>query len=256
MDTLNTAEIGATLEVGFDKIAKSRQTDDLGAYGLDGYTLVDVGSFTRETGETYPKAITVRDPDGNIFVHFRGTGDGNWGYNAAAYGGPPSSMQEWSLEYFNEMVETHYEGQSADNLYVTGHSQGGNNAQFVTIRSEYGDYITNCLTLDGPGFSTQFVEDSINLYGEAYYDRQRDKIFAYKGTHNFVSCLGQESIIPDRHTEYVPYTNPFNKDRDVMMYHHALGLLKDGMVKLETCPLCASGNKQMILLGLREIQTP
>ena len=68
MDTINTAEIGTKLEVGFDEIAVADHGLKLHDFGLDGFELVDVGSFTRETGETYPKAITVRDPDGNILV--------------------------------------------------------------------------------------------------------------------------------------------------------------------------------------------
>ena len=226
-EMVENAEVVAKLEVGFDRIADLNGRFSLGDFGLGEYELLDVGYFTRETGEKYPKAITVKAPDGSIFVHYRGTGDGNWGYNAPAYGGPPSPMQEWSLDYFNEMVETHYNVDSGKSLNVTGHSQGGNNAQFVTIRSPYGDQITNCISLDGPGFSTQFQEDSINLYGEAYYDRQRGKIFAFNGVNDYVSCLGQLSIVPDGHTEFVKYHNHDDNAIDFAMYHDARGLLSD-----------------------------
>jgi hypothetical protein len=230
MDNSNTANIGAKLEVHFGDIAELNAKTPLDGYGLEGFTLVSVGQYKRGENETYPgteypKAITVRDKYGNIYVHFNGTGDGNWGYNSVAYGGPPSPMQEWALSYFNETVEKHYEGQSAGDLYVAGHSQGGNNAQFVTIRSQYGDYISTCITLDGPGFSEEFVSDSIDLYGEAFFERQRNKIWAYNGENDFVSCLGQVSIVPDGHTQYLQYTNPNNKDVDFMMFHAANGLL-------------------------------
>ena len=237
-EMVDNAEVVAKLEVGFDRIAELTERSTLADFGLPGYELLNPRKFTRETGEVYPKAITIKAPDGSIFIHYRGTGDGNWGYNAAAYGGPPSPMQDWSLDYFNEMVETYYDFESGKSLNVTGHSQGGNNAQFVTIRSPYGDQITNCISLDGPGFSTQFREDSINLYGEAYFDRQRGKIYAFNGVNDYVSCLGQLSIVPDGHTEFVSYNDHNDNGIDFAMYHEALGLLTDtdlsktGLLKL------------------------
>lgn len=228
------AQAGANLEVYFSDFSKAKPGSTVA-----GYEVLDVFTFTRSKNETYsdmeyPKAIAVRDKAGNIYVHFNGTGDGNWNYNSVAYGGPPSRMQEEALTWFNEFIETKYEGQSRGNLYVTGHSQGGNNAQFVTIRSPYADYITNCVPLDGPGFSEQFVKDSINLYGEAFYERQRDKIWAYNGENDYVSCLGQTSIVPDGHTRYLKYTNPDPDHKgpiDFTNFHAVNGLLdKNGNI--------------------------
>lgn len=233
MEPYAVANTGAKLEVDFSKFIGAR---NVGRY--NDFEILDVFYYKRGDEEKYParqypKAITIRDKYGNIYVHFNGTGDGNWGYNAAAYGGPPSRMQEEALIWFNETIKKNYEGQSVGNLYVTGHSQGGNNAQFVTMRSSYGDYITNCISLDGPGFSTQFVKDSKNLYGEAHYERQRNKIWAYNGENDFVSCLGQESIIPDNNTKFIQYTNPNKKDMDIMMFHMAEGLLdENGNIKI------------------------
>lgn len=48
-----------------------------------------------------------------------------------------------------------------DNLAMTGHSLGGNLAEYATIVSkEYGlnDNIKQCMSLDGPGFSNEFIE--------------------------------------------------------------------------------------------------
>jgi hypothetical protein len=133
MSTHDVATNGARLEVAFEKLSQLR----LGQT-YEGFTVIDIGTYVRGNnesypGESYPKAITIRDKNGNIYVHFNGTGDGNWGYNSAAYGGSPSPMQEWALSYFNGTIEKYYEGQSAGNLYVTGHSQGGNNAQFLIL---------------------------------------------------------------------------------------------------------------------------
>jgi hypothetical protein len=227
------ANTGANLEADFQGFVDKGELNS-----HNGFEILDIFEYKRGANETYPdieypKAIAVRDKDGNVFVHFNGTGDGNWNYNSAAYGGSPSRMQEESLKWFNEMIEKHYEGQSAGNLYVTGHSQGGNNAQFVTIRSQYGDYISDCIALDGPGFSHQFVEESKELLGEAFYESQCNKIWAYNGENDFVSILGQESIVPDGHTKHIEYTNPNNEAMDFEMFHMVKGLLdKNGNIKI------------------------
>lgn len=55
-----------------------------------------------------------------------------------------------------------------DNIYLTGHSLGGNLAEFSTIVSEecgVGDNFERCVSFDGPGFSDEFIEhyaDSIS----------------------------------------------------------------------------------------------
>lgn len=198
---------GAMLEMDFDYLSGGGK----GAEGVNakGFVVLDVGTcrvpMYNEKGEVYyPKAITVQDQSGNVFVHFKGTGDGFWAENDAAAGGGPSQVQIWALEYFNRTIQNNYEGKSLGNLYVTGHSQGGNNAQYVTIRSPYADYITNCVSLDGPGFSNQFIADSKNnLYGEAFYERQRNKIYGIYGEHDYASAYAQNDIIDPLHIRFV-----------------------------------------------------
>ena len=232
MDNANAANIAALLESNHENLPNYTCIDDgndsaaLDIPGLEGFTVVCTGTFQNQS---YIKAIAVEDRSGNLFVHFFGTGDGNWEYNAAAYGAlpQPSDMQKWALDYFDKVVEQHYADNPSGNLYVTGHSQGGNNAQFVTIRSEYGDSIKNCISLDGPGFSHRFVEDSESLPN---YESQRNKIWAYNGENDYVSILGQESIVPNGHTRYIEYTG---QGLDFMLFHDGGGLLdEDGKISL------------------------
>lgn len=173
-----------------------------------GFTIIDKGYCVREfngemiTDSRAIKAITVRGPDGNIYVHYNGTGDTWWDENKAAYG-QESDLQRWTTEYFDRVVREHYEGNRTGDLYVTGHSQGGNNAQYVTLSSQYADYIKNCITLDGPGFSAEVVAMMKARYGEAFFERQRDKIYAFNGVNDYVSALGQEQVVKDGHIAYV-----------------------------------------------------
>lgn len=235
------AEVAALLETNFYQLAKYGPGTIDGVPGLEGFEVLNVGTFDRsEYPSPYPmenisdpnafKAITVRDSQGNIYVHFNGTGDGFWGYNSAAYGPVNgevnSSVQKWAESYFDRMVETYYDGASSGDLYVTGHSQGGNNAQYVTLASEHGDKITSCIELDGPGFSSEMIEHLKNKYGEAYYEMQREKIYAYIGESDFVSCLGQEIIIHDDHVTYIDTPDGYE---NIVNFHAADGLLdKDG----------------------------
>ena len=205
------ANKGAWLEIDFNAISRQKPGKD-----YDGITLVDVGIFSHDNGYTYAKAITIKDADGNVYVHYNGTGDGNWHYNAAAYEQSPSLIQQWALSYFDSTISKYYEGEMSGDLYVTGHSQGANNAQFVTLRSQYGDYIVNCVSIDGSGFSTQSVADSKRLYGEAHFERQREKIWAYNGAFDFVGCMGQTQIVPDGQTVYID--TPAKSATDNIMY--------------------------------------
>lgn len=209
------ARIAALLEREFGRL-KNRDTSGM----PEGFEVLNVGSF----GSNSVKAVTVRDGNGNIYVHFNGTGDGNWKYNAAAYGAQPqpSDMQNWALRYFDKIYETYCQNGFNKSLYVTGHSQGGNNAQFVTMRSEYGNRISGCIALDAPGFSKQFVSDTKAMFGADYYERQRQLIYAYNGVNDYVSCLGQTSIIPENNVKYIEYTG---KDMDFVAYHDIKGKL-------------------------------
>jgi len=191
--------IGAILEMNFNTLSKYK---DLEVNG-EKFTVLDVGEcpVPNETGAKY-KAITVKDENNNIFVHFNGTDDGFWKENDVAAGGGPSGVQEWALEYFNRTYKEKYEGQSRESLFVTGHSQGGNNAQYVSIRSPHADDITMCVSLDGPGFSNKFLEDA-KEWGEAYYERQRNKIYGIYGEHDFASAYAQNDIIDESHIKFV-----------------------------------------------------
>jgi hypothetical protein len=168
-------------------------------------------------------ATTFASSNGDVYVAYRGTGNGNWAYNAVAYGAERSEMQQWSLDYFNKTVLENFEGQSKKNLYVTGHSQGGNNAQFVTLFSSYSDYITYCYSMDGPGFSEEVVAEAKRLWGEAYYELQLEKIYAFNGEKDYVHQQGEVQIIPPERTTVIstPDAGPF----DIAGFHHIFDML-------------------------------
>ena len=190
------------------------------------FELVNIGRHRQEgSGRYSPKAITVRDSNGNYFVHFNGTGDGNWGYNPAAFGRQPdpSPIQQWSLGYFDDMFQTYI--QKTDDftgkritppIFVTGHSQGGNNAKFVTMRSNNSNHITRCVVMDAPGFSDRFY-----IENRGQTDR-RNKIWAFNGAFDYVSALGQRQILLPGRITFLRLTG--NGD-DLGGFHHIGGKL-------------------------------
>lgn len=233
------ATIGANLEKNFDSYCTKNPGTKLdlsftteGNTHTENYTLelVDSHQIEGDYGYSY-KCITFKDEAGDLYIHFRGTGDGNWQYNEAAYSDTPSLIQTESLSYFDSIIEEHYQGQSQGKVYVSGHSQGGNTAQYVTVNSQYGDYIDTCISLDGPGFSKGIVEDAKAKYGEAYYERQRQKIYAYNGESDFVSPLGQEQIVPEGHTTIISTASKDGSKTSIVDYHGVNGMLDGDSLK-------------------------
>ena len=86
---------------------------------------------------------------------YRGTGSKRWGDNGQGFVDESTDMQEAARAYFDHVVEQYgYEG----NLYVTGHSKGGNEAQYVMMTSEHRSEITACYSIEGQGFSDRAIE--------------------------------------------------------------------------------------------------
>jgi len=135
---------------------------------LGEYTLVSQSHYDHETngqdffnytGEECTddpiQACAFKSPDGDLYVAYRGTGSKRWGDNGQGFVDESTDMQEAARAYFDHVVEQYgYEG----NLYVTGHSKGGNEAQYVMMTSEHRSEITACYSIEGQGFSDRAIE--------------------------------------------------------------------------------------------------
>ena len=235
----NQAETAARFEKYYNELCKldaPRKLDNIsGLESLSGYQLLESVSCADSPGEQR-KALIFLGPNKELYIHYRGTGDGNWDYNTAVFsdnlngdGLNRSPMQEWAVQTYENALEK-YSGKF-NKLYVTGHSQGGHNAQYVTLHAEHADQITACVSLDGPGHSTASIEEAKAFWGGDNYERQRHKIYAYNGVSDFVSCLGQEQIVPEDHTFYVDTRTAISgidpEDADFVTYHSARYLLDE-----------------------------
>lgn len=149
------------------------------------------------------QGCTFRDPDGNYYVTYRGTGDGRWPDNADGMTALSTEMQEAAKDYFDAMAEKYFVEASAEGslIFVTGHSKGGNEAQYVYMASEYEYLIDSCYSFDGQGFSGKARDHFMEKYGLSYEDKL-SHMYSVCGENDFVHDLGYV-IIPDDNTYFV-----------------------------------------------------
>lgn len=148
-------------------------------------------------------AAAFRAPESkNVYVAYRGTGDGKWVDNGDALSGKESQMQVEAQKYFDTVMQE-LDGEIEGDLIVTGHSKGGNSAQYVALSSPYGGMIDRVYSIDGQGFSPEFIEDNYakNLDPD-YYKSQCEKMYSINGENDYVHDLGIP-VIPEDHVYFV-----------------------------------------------------
>lgn len=166
-------------------------------------------------------ACSFIKPNGNISVVFKGTGDGEWIDNGEGLSGIPeentyitysqngdilysetvtndyaSDQQVEALNWFN-LIKAKNGWDSLRNIAVSGHSKGGNKAQFVAMHS---DNISVCYSFDGQGFSPEALTSLKNRYG-IKYSRRRQRIHSFATDNDYVNVLG-ERLVPENHIYY------------------------------------------------------
>ena len=115
----------------------------------------------------------------DVNVVFRGTtSDGEWHDNGQGMYMSDTPEQIASAEYINNLPEKY-----GNNLTVSGHSKGGNRAQYVTITT---DRVERCVSYDGQGFSKQFVDK----YNDKIMDR-KSRIKSISAENDMVNTLLQ-----------------------------------------------------------------
>lgn len=187
------------------------------------------------------KACTFTAPNGDVSVVFGGTGASEWIDNGIGLSGIPeentyvnygengridtkttikndyaTDQQVEALNWFNKIASEN--GWNKDtHITVSGHSKGGNKAQFITINS---DLVDECFSLDGQGFSPEAVLQFKDKYGDKYEER-RKKIFSISSYNDYVNVLG-ERIVPEDQIYY--FKSPMG-DKNAVNYHKLEALL-------------------------------
>ncbi|HEX9062832.1 MAG TPA: Mbeg1-like protein, partial [Clostridia bacterium] len=174
-------------------------------------------------------AATFTDTDGNVKVAYRGTGSGEWIDNGRAISGTVgigSAQQKEAVDYFNRVVESNHYDVTKPNIEITGHSKGGNKAQFVTINSQYRDLIYRCYNFDGQGMSPEAIEDFKKTYGEDAYIEATNKMYGFYNENDFVNPLGIYAV-PESHRYYFESTAVKHGIADDIKYHYWDSYLND-----------------------------
>lgn len=164
------------------------------------------------------QACAFKDENGNLYVAYRGTGNRRWGDNGQGFVDSSTDMQEAAKDYFDHVADIY----GYNELYVTGHSKGGNESQYVTMTSKYQDDITACYSIDGQGFS----DEAITKFKEnPKYEELRRKMYSIDGNNDPIHKL-IGVIIPEENTYY---TNTHYKDSDgknqLSYFHNILGIV-------------------------------
>ncbi len=151
-------------------------------------------------------ACAFRDPyEDTIYVSYRGTGDGKWVDNGEALARESSVMQDKCVEYYDHIYENVLTDEQKKNskIIVTGHSKGGNEAQFVMLTSKYRESIDACYSIDGQGFSKAALEKIKATFTEEEYNDYVSRMYSINGENDYVHDLGI-TIIPEENTYFIP----------------------------------------------------
>lgn len=153
------------------------------------------------------------DDENNATVVFRGTATVNeWKDNGEGAYKYETIEQVDALNFINSL--------EYDNITVTGHSKGGNNAQYVTVLSPK---ITRCISVNGQGFSDEFVSKYKEEINQNY-----SKVISINAKYDYVNCLFNSIAGKCYYIQTETQINPFD-------YHKANILLdENGDLRRET----------------------
>ena len=136
---------------------------------------------TNDTDENGLRACCfVKESNGNVedvVAVFRGTSGGNeWKDDLMMANAVSSEIMDDAAIYIKNLPKEY-----GNNITVTGHSKGGNKAQYVTIVT---DRIGRCVSFDGQGFSKEFLE-----FYSARIEERKSIITSISAEYDFVNSL-------------------------------------------------------------------
>lgn len=146
-------------------------------------------------------ACTFTEEGGSTYVVYRGTGDGEWPDNGLGMTEKSTIQQERALDYFEAVVERE-QLTPEERLIITGHSKGGNKAQYVTMSTKYEELLDACYNIDGQGFSEKAIKNWQEIWGLEGYEERIAKMTGIYGENDYVNVLGH-SIIREENVLYV-----------------------------------------------------
>lgn len=152
----------------------------------DKVEIVDIeNSKAGNTDGTFKIVNVTFKYENNLLVIYKGTsGVLEWNDNVKGmYDDVSSTIQQIeALKYFDYVCEK-FENQF-DNIYVSGHSKGGNKAQYVCVFRGDKDNFIKAYSFDGQGFNLRFLGEN-----KEKIENVKDKIISISNEYDFVNIL-------------------------------------------------------------------
>lgn len=143
---------------------------------------IDNSVYGNATGSDRVVNVTFQFED-NLIIVYKGTaGDYEWKDNVeGTYNITDTKQQRRALKYFDEMVKKFPD---VKKIYVSGHSKGGNKAQYIGVLRGNMSKLEKVYSFDGQGFNDNFLkkynkEIELNKY----------KIFNICNEYDYVNIL-------------------------------------------------------------------
>lgn len=183
----------------------------------------------------------------NTYVGFDGTGPNGWIDDGQGLYMESTELQRAAAKRFDDYANNYPGIMSRDNnIVVTGHSKGGNNAMYVTMSADNADLIDSCISLDGEGFSQAAID---KWQKSGVYDDRVSKIISVSGKYDFVHELGIPIASKSYTVDYRPWGSGINNPMDAVgslhSHEYLFGLDENGNVVLN--PDCKPGPQERVL---------
>ena len=174
---------------------------------------VDNSIYGNASGSDRVVNVTFQFED-NLIIVYKGTaGDYEWKDNVeGTYNITDTKQQRRALKYFDEMVKNFPD---VKKIYVSGHSKGGNKAQYIGVLRGNMSKLEKVYSFDGQGFNDNFLkkynkEIELNKY----------KIFNICNEYDYVNIL-MHSVSNKIFIKSI--TNVGNEDNRYSKIIHRLG---------------------------------
>ncbi len=172
-------------ETEMEKVLKTVREDE--TYSKIEILDVDNSKSGYNDGSEPIVMVTLKYED-MIYIAFKGTAGGvEWRDNA--YASYPeyafTEAQREALEYFDKMYEK-YVNCNIKKVYVTGHSKGGNKAQFIMVMRGSTEHtkLKKCFSFCGQGFNKTFI----TTYSKEI-EENKDKIYNISADNDYVNVI-------------------------------------------------------------------
>ena len=146
-------------------------------------SLMNLQIINVSSTESGTHGFCVKDSNNNISVIYAGdySYSNSWVDNFVGAVEEDSTEQDNALTFFNDCINKAGEYGVIGDVVVSGHSKGGNLAQYVTIVS---GMVDRCLSYDGQGFSDSFM----SKYASEI-EQNGSKITCVSANYDFVHCV-------------------------------------------------------------------